>query len=109
MIHARPDYQEHYGEDPSGKIKADEPVFLARAQDENFVRVLINYRNLISINDNMPIEQRTQIVKQIDAHITLAEKWQADNAGLVKTPDVPLPPPADVKTAQAIHADDTAK
>lgn len=33
MLHARPDYQDRI-QDTSGKIPADEPVFLLRAQDQ---------------------------------------------------------------------------
>jgi len=33
MLHAREDYNTFLGQDPSGRIPPDEPVFLLRAQD----------------------------------------------------------------------------
>ena len=48
MIHARPDYDQI--QDPTGKIPADEPVFLLRAQDVTAAAVV---RYWIELNEKL--------------------------------------------------------
>lgn len=80
MIHARDDYNRM--QDPEGKIGADEPVCLFRAQDKHFIGVLKAYRDLV--NSEPPTEG---MLESIDAHIALAEQWQAEHGS--KVPDLP--------------------
>lgn len=88
MIHARQDYnrfQDPAIDDPallgdgSTPIGVDEPVMLFRAKDENFIPVLIEYRNMVW-NTSRPVADLVN--QQIDR----ARKWQKDNP--TKTPDL---------------------
>lgn len=61
MIHARPDYNRI--QDPAGKIGADEPVFLVRAQDKSAPETLRFWADENIRNDGDPAASR------------LAEQW----------------------------------
>ena len=76
MLHARTDYD--HIQDPTGKIPADEPVVLLRAQDAAFVPTLQYYKSL-SINSS--------IRSAIEAHILRGLAWQAEHGK--KTADMP--------------------
>lgn len=58
-----------------------EPVILFRAQDVAFVPILHAYKAVVT---GMKGED-DPIIDQLDAHIELAEKWQANN--FTKVPD----------------------
>jgi hypothetical protein len=81
MIHARADYNRI--QDPEGKIGADEPVFLLRAQDQNFVYMLQYYRQIVMAD---PVVVDWKILTAIDEQIARAEAWQAEHG--VKRPDI---------------------
>lgn len=81
MKHARDDYNRI--QDPSGKIPADEPVFLMRAQDKHFDRVLRFYRDVVDMDDGDP-----NIIAAINEHLALAAAWPVR-----KAPDMPSPSP----------------
>src|SRR5258708_4200756 len=98
MIHAREDYMPI--QDPRNKIGEDEPVFLLRAQDENFIPMLEHYKKLLSDSivdeedeatekdeddtEGMSEEEYEAFEDNIDSHIALANDWQEENG--VKTP-----------------------
>lgn len=79
MIHARSDYNRI--QDPSGKIGADEPVFLIRAQDKSAPATLRfwadeNHRN----GGDLALSELAE------AHADAMEDWQ--NAHLSKPADL---------------------
>lgn len=63
MLHARKDYQRI--QDPDGKIPADEPVFLLRAQDATAVKVLEYWISLNS--DDTAIHLAKEHVERMKA------------------------------------------
>lgn len=69
MIHARDDYNRM--QDPIGKIGEDEPVFLMRAQDNQFTKILayaiLCYREV----------QADDVVARLLPHLDLAREWQS--------------------------------
>ena len=75
MIHAREDYNRF--QDPDNKIPQNEPVFLFRAQDKHFIKVLKYYQFLLW--EDSPT---SSIIDLIDKHIELSKDWPT------KTPDV---------------------
>jgi hypothetical protein len=79
MIHARADYNRI--QDPAGKIGAEEPVFLMRAQDDAFCTILAfaidQYRG----------RQADGVVARLERHLSLAQQWQATHP--TKVADVP--------------------
>jgi hypothetical protein len=77
MKHARADYA--HIQDPSGKIPEDEPVFLLRAQDKYFDKMLRYYRNLVEqdMGDK-------KILDAVTTHIKLGQDWPVK-----KYPDMP--------------------
>lgn len=92
MIHARKDYDRF--QDPalsepsllgegSTPIAPDEPVILFRAQDKNFVNILLAYHKMLCAD----LSTREDIITAVEQHICLSTKWQANHA--VKTPDLP--------------------
>lgn len=79
MLHARSDYNRI--QDPSGKIPADEPVMLFRAQDECFTEVCEFYaRRLLEKYGNRKREMAYMILK----HADLGAAWPVH-----KEPDLP--------------------
>ncbi len=89
MIHSRADYNERFGEDPDGKIAPDEPVFMARAQDKHFTKIVQHYRALIVADPEISIDDKIEAAKRLDAHVELATEWQAKEENTVKSPDTP--------------------
>lgn len=77
MKHARPDYDRI--QDPAGLIPEDEPVFLLRAQDKYFDKMLRYYRKLVEYDDG-----DLRIVAAVTKHLKLAETWPVK-----KSPDMP--------------------
>lgn len=77
MKHARADYD--HIQDPSDKIPDGEPVFLLRAQDKYFVRMLRYYRQLVE--DDMGDKK---IIEAVTNHIKLGNDWLTR-----KYPDMP--------------------
>ena len=73
MKHAREDYDRI--QDPAGKIPADEPVFLFRAQDKHFEEVLRHYRELVWLDKG---DQR--IIDATTDHMALARQWPIKKA-----------------------------
>lgn len=80
MIHARHDYNRF--QDPLGKIPADEPVMLFRAQDKHFTKLLSYYLLLLGKDENADVE----MIRVCAEHIRLAQQWQAERG--CKTPDL---------------------
>lgn len=68
MKHARADYDRI--QDPSGKIPENEPVFLLRAQDKHFDKMLRHYRLLVEQDQGDP-----KIIEAVTGHIALAKQW----------------------------------
>ena len=97
MIHAREDYnriQDPAADDPtllregSTAIGENEPVFLLRAQDENFREMLEHYAYLLERNAIRRKQQPPEKMIRITwAHADYAEVWQ--NAHGCKIPDIP--------------------
>jgi hypothetical protein len=77
MKHARADYDRI--QDPAGKIPADEPVLLLRAQDKHFIQVLAYYQAILEKDDGDP-----KIISALSRHIALAMTWPVR-----KSPDMP--------------------
>lgn len=80
MKHAREDY--NHIQDPSGKIPADEPVFLLRAQDKVAPDIV----------EEWAIAARkagadNEIVNHAFEHASLMRKWQKKHG--CKVPDMP--------------------
>ena len=81
MIHARKDYQRI--QDPIGKIAADEPVFLLRAQDQTAADVVRFYgKNLISQGGDVAIAALAF------SHALEMDRWREAH-GDGKLPDLP--------------------
>ncbi len=80
MIHARHDYNRI--QDPAGKIKEDEPVFLLRAQDAISSEIVRQYGELL-------LEEGgdAAIAAMCFTHAQLMDKWRLQNGG--KLPDLP--------------------
>jgi hypothetical protein len=79
MIHARSDYNRI--QDPEGRIGADEPVFLMRAQDDGFpvlLRVAINFYRT---------QQAPAHVAKLEQHLERALEWRKTHP--TKMADVP--------------------
>jgi hypothetical protein len=76
MIHARDDYNRI--QDPAGKIPADEPVFLLRAQDKLACIAVAYYAELCQQH------QAPEVAKKAMAHSDLMAAWPKK-----KTPDLP--------------------
>lgn len=92
MIHARPDYnriQDPALEDPSllgegsTPIGEDEPVFLLRAQDKNFIPMLVRYEALLREDPKCD----PGMVTAVETQRCRAAAWQQVNGS--KTPDLP--------------------
>lgn len=81
MKHARADYERF--QDPEGKIGADEPVMLFRAQDKHFCKLVSYYLLLLGKDPDADPE----MIKVCAQHIRRAQRWQAENG--CKTPDLP--------------------
>lgn len=79
MIHAREDYNRI--QDPAGKIPADEPVFLLRAQDQLACMAVAYYASLCDQ------AQATEVAAKAWAHADLMAAWPTK-----KTPDIPQEP-----------------
>ena len=79
MKHARADYDRI--QDPAGLIPKDEPVFLMRAQDKHFDRVLRFYRDLVAIDNG-----DKKIIDACNEHLDRASQWPK-----CKAPDMPDP------------------
>ena len=80
MIHARDDYNRI--QDPEGKIPADEPVFLLRAQDANAPTTVYEWANLAEQTGAAP-----EIVAMARTHAARMIAWQRANG--YKIPDLP--------------------
>lgn len=72
MIHARPDYNRI--QDPAGKIGADEPVFLLRAQDASAPETLRFWADENIRNDGDPA-----LTRLAEMHADAMEDWQKKN------------------------------
>ena len=84
MIHAREDYNRI--QDPTGKIPADEPVFLLRAQDRYFIKTVQYYASLLEADK----EVDRKIVQQIWQFLRVKVfNWRRVNALKIKSPDLP--------------------
>ena len=68
MKHARPDYD--HIQDPYGRIPADEPVFILRAQDDLAVDLVRTWANL---NEARGGDHR--MTQSARAHADLMEAW----------------------------------
>jgi hypothetical protein len=79
MIHARKDYNRI--QDPEGKIGVDEPVFLMRAQDDAFMKILTF---AIGVYKE---QQASGVPDRLIRHLELAEHWRATHP--TKVADVP--------------------
>jgi hypothetical protein len=80
MIHARSDYRQI--QDPSGKIPADEPVFLIRAQDRvgpDIVDLWAQYAADVGAAPDIIIKAQKHAQKMRD--------WQREHG--CKVPDLP--------------------
>jgi hypothetical protein len=75
MIHARDDYNRI--QDPAGKIPADEPVFLLRAQDELAARAVEFYAGLCAV-------EAPDVCQKALAHAKQMRAWPTK-----KLPDLP--------------------
>lgn len=80
MKHAREDY--NHIQDPSGKIPADEPVFLLRGQDKIAPQLLVEWANLL---EAMGGDQ--DMANKVRNHAMEMLKWQRDKR--MKIPDEP--------------------
>jgi hypothetical protein len=80
MIHARSDYRQI--QDPSGKIPADEPVFLIRAQDRVGPAAVAEWARLAADAGAGP-----DIIQKAFAHVSLMMAWQRKHG--CKVPDLP--------------------
>ena len=80
MIHAREDYNRI--QDPAGKIPADEPVFLLRAQDKHAPEVVAFWASLVLREGNAP-EMGSMAMHQARR----MGDWQAEHGR--KSPDLP--------------------
>jgi hypothetical protein len=80
MVHARTDYNRI--QDPAGKIGADEPVILFRAQDALMPAILAFYADRVR---QLHGDQR--IIDSALAHEQATRKWQRMNK--CKLPDMP--------------------
>lgn len=68
MKHARRDYDRI--QDPSGKIPADEPVFLLRAQDRTASQAV---RFWIMLNECLDVDK--EHLRQVKHHVSKMETW----------------------------------
>jgi hypothetical protein len=68
MLHARKDYQRI--QDPTGKIPADEPVFLLRAQDKTAANVVDFWANA-----NEMIGGDPAAIALARAHVKRMQEW----------------------------------
>jgi len=82
MKHARADYNRI--QDPEGKIPADEPVFILRAQDQTAAATVRDWAR-----------RNQQIAGHDSAAVVLALKWadEMDKWPVKKTADVPAAQP----------------
>ena len=80
MIHARDDYNRI--QDPAGKIPADEPVFLLRAQDELACKAVEFYAFLCSK------AQAAEVAAKAWQHAEKMRAWPVK-----KVPDLPVADP----------------
>jgi hypothetical protein len=80
MIHARDDYNRI--QDPAGKIPAEEPVFLLRAQDKFAPDVVAYWASLALREGTCP--EMAQMAMQ---HSRKMKDWQAVHGR--KSPDLP--------------------
>lgn len=76
MIHARDDYNRI--QDPAGKIPADEPVFLLRAQDKLACEAVAYYASLCEQ------AQAPEMASKARAHADRMAAWPTK-----KVPDLP--------------------
>ena len=79
MIHAREDYNRI--QDPAGKIAADEPVFLLRAQDKFAPEVVAYWASLALREGTCP-----EMAHMAMQHSRAMKDWQHENGK--KTPDL---------------------
>jgi len=84
MKHAREDYDRI--QDPSGKIPADEPVFLLRAQDYIAPATLRFWANANRKNPQADM----RIIIMVEQWANEMEKWQHEHGA--KYADLPKPP-----------------
>ena len=84
MLHARDDYNEMGAAGIDAKIPDDEPVFLIRAQDENFSEV-VRYWCTLSLKSGVDPD----MVSVANIHANAGDQWQEDNPDRVKVPDMP--------------------
>ena len=82
MKHSRPDYDRI--QDPEGKIGADEPVFLVRAQDEFAPHTVLDYAARCEVR-GLP-----EMAEQLRQHAGAMFRWQEQHGK--KLPDVPAAP-----------------
>ena len=82
MKHARDDYNRI--QDPAGKIPADEPVFLLRAQDELACKAVAYYASLCER------AQAPEVAAKARVHADLMAAWPKK-----KVPDLAPPSPDD--------------
>lgn len=69
MLHARKDYQRI--QDPVGKIPANEPVFLLRAQDRTAAKVLAEW---ILLNQELP-DRDDEAIRLAKKHLKKFLAW----------------------------------
>ena len=79
MKHAREDY--NHIQDESGRIRADEPVFLIRAQDSTAPQALRAYAIIAAAHG-----ASTELTDSVQRHARAMEEWQRVNGK--KTPDL---------------------
>ncbi len=80
MQHSRADYNRI--QDPSGKIPADEPVFLLRGQDKHAPEVVAYWASLVLREGGDP-----KIANAAMEHARGMRDWQAEHCR--KAPDLP--------------------
>lgn len=80
MIHARKDYD--HIQDPSGKIAADEPVFLLRAKDSLAPGILLKWANELIVQGG-----DKKMARMVAVHAADMIFWQMKNG--CKLPDLP--------------------
>lgn len=78
MLHAREDYNSRI-QDSAGKIPADEPVFLLRAQDRFAATVIVAW---LTLNRALPDHDK-EALDSVEKHLELFRQWPKKH-----TPDV---------------------
>jgi hypothetical protein len=80
MLHARKDY--NHIQDPSGKIPADEPVFILRGQDQLAPELLLRWAAKLRLRGGQP-----EMARLVEDHAQAMIQWQNNRKS--KLPDMP--------------------